>query len=498
MSENRIYSVLVIDDDIEFHKDTRFALRHNYLFDGVVDSTALHEKLQENKYDLILLDIVLSESSKKKEGLNVLPEIIGKQPGVPVIIITSDGQVETVVEAMKKGATDYIHKKDLNYDILDEKFRKTIANKNLKKENVQLKEEIKRLRNDSATNYPFVGASPEIEHIKRTLRIVSEEPNLTVLITGETGVGKEVAARYLHQHGARREAPFQAVNLSAIQKTLLESELFGHVKGAFTGATRSKEGYFRQADKGILMLDEIGDIEQNIQIKLLRFLETKLIRPVGSDRDIKLDVQIVAATHKNLEHEVAEGRFREDLYQRLKAKVIEIPALRHRRSDIPLILDHYLSKQSYSSSMLSDDVMDLLLKYYWKGNVRELKYTVDSMLLERRILNSKTVDVACLPGEIRHYQPVETVVQQIIGAKEINGNLANNQGDTERQKAIIDLTSIEHALIKRNKVKGDAATDLGYNSSDNLRYRIKTYFEKYPELFADFPTIRACYKRVVN
>lgn len=500
MSDNKIYSVLVIDDDIEFHKDTRFALRKNYVFDGVVDRSALEEKLQENQYDLILLDLVLSSTSLEKEGLDILPELAQKQPGVPVIIITSDGQVETVVDAMKKGASDYIHKKDLNYDILDSKFRKTIANRDIKEENVQLKEEIKRLKHDDGSNYPFIGSSPEIDHIKRTLRIISEEPSLTILITGETGVGKEVAARYLHQHGVRREMPFQAVNLSAIQKTLLESELFGHVKGAFTGATRSKEGYFKQADGGILMLDEIGDIDQNIQIKLLRFLETKLIRPVGSDKDIKLDIQIVAATHKNLEEEVSAGRFREDLFQRLKAKIIEIPALRKRHADIPLILDHYLSAQGKSTNIITDEAMDLLLRYNWKGNVRELRYSIDSMLLEKRILNREKVDIDCLPKEIQQFQPDQAVMSRAItpSPSESGSQWMQASVDTERQKALIDLMSIEQALIKRNKVKGDAASDLGYNSSDNLRYRIKTYFEKYPELFDQFPTIKACYRRVVS
>ena len=504
MAENRIYNILIVDDDIEFHKDTRIALRHNYIFDAAVDKPTFLEKVKTTRYDLILLDLVLTEGSLEKEGLNLMPEISNQQAGVPVIIVTADNNVETVVDAMKRGASDYVHKKDINYDLLDEKFRKTIQNQDIKQENLKLKAEIKKLKNNNQHQYPFVGDSPEIERIKRTLRIVSEEPNLTVLITGETGVGKEVAARYLHRHGARKDKPFQAVNLSAIQSNLLESELFGHVKGAFTGATRSKEGYFKQANEGILMLDEIGDIGQNIQIKLLRFLETKLIRPVGSDKDIKLDIQIVAATHKDLREEVKKGNFREDLYQRLKAKIIEIPPLRKRRSDIPLIIDHYLSQQSNNAGIISEEAMDLLLRYAWKGNVRELRYAIDGMLLERRILDLRKVEKSCLPTEIQNYQPIQIESYPAPSNNEVPSGTNNfnvgvgNHSDAERQKALIDLNSIENALIKRNKVKGDAASDLGFNSSDNLRYRIKTYFEKYPELFDDFPVIKTCYKKVFS
>ena len=493
------YNILIVDDDLEFHKDTRSALRQNYQFDGAVDRSSMMEKIKHRSYDLLLLDLVLQEGSDEKEGLTILPQVFEKQPGLPVVIITADSDVETVVTAMKNGAVDYIHKDKLNYDILDKKFRKIIRSRNLEDENSQLKEEIKRLKHSQTNEYPFIGESKSIQRIKRTLRIVSEEPDLTVLITGETGVGKEVAARFLHRHGVRNSKPFQAVNLSAIQKTLLESELFGHVKGAFTGATRSKEGYFRQANGGVLMLDEIGDIDQNIQIKLLRFLETKLIRPVGSDEDIRLDVQIVAATHKDLRKEVEKNNFREDLFQRLKAKIIHIPPLRERKEDIALIVEHYLQKQQLTSAIFDEEAMAMLYQYPWKGNVRELRYAIDSTLLEMRILDKSSVDIECLPSDIQNYSPIHEIIPSESQPPEgMNGLGAVDNLDAERQKALIDLTNIESALIRRNKVKGDVATDLGYKSSDNLRYRVKTYYERFPELFDNFPTIRSCYRRVVS
>ncbi len=499
MEEKQIYTILIVDDDIEFHKDTRNALRNHYICDGANTIERFEEKIQGTNYDLILLDLVLSEDNTEKVGLDLLEMMKEKMPDIPIVIITADGKVETVVEAMQKGAADYIHKEKLNYDILDKKFRNIIENKILHSENNRLKAEIKRLKTNEGAQYPFIGETPAIKHIKRTLQIVAEEPNLTVLITGETGVGKEVAARYLHEHSPRRDKSFQAVNLSAIQKTLLESELFGHVKGAFTGASRSKEGYFTQANGGVLMLDEIGDINANIQIKLLRFLETKLIRPVGSDKDIQLDVQIVAATHKNLKEEVAKGNFREDLYQRLKAKVIEIPPLRERRDDIPQIIQHYLGKQGLSEEIITPEAMALLCNYNWRGNIRELRYSIDSMLLERKILSLGKVTPACLPREIREYSPLEDLAPAFNNGHDSEEILDQNGSASlgaEEKKVLIDLNSIEQALIKRNKVKGDAAMDLGYKSSDNLRYRIKTYFDKHPHLFQNFPTIKVCYKKV--
>ena len=494
--EKQVYTILIVDDDIEFHKDTRLALRNHYICEGATGIDSFNEKLKNKEYDLILLDLVLSEDSDKKIGLDLLDTIKNENPNIPVVIITADGEVETVVTAIQNGASDYIHKEHLNYDILDKKFRKIIESQALKSENHRLKAEIKRLKVESDSSHPFIGETDAVKRIKRTLEIVAGEPDMTVLITGETGVGKEVAARYLHQHGPRNDRPFQAVNLSAIQRTLLESELFGHVKGAFTGASRSKEGYFNQANGGVLMLDEIGDIDSNIQIKLLRFLETKLIRPVGSDKDIQLDIQIVAATHKDLAEEVKKGNFREDLYQRLKAKVIRIPSLRERREDIPLIINHYLAKQGLTKEIITHEAMAFLFNYGWKGNIRELRYTIDGMLLERKILDVPKVTPACLPQEIRSYSPVDEIIAEPVLAHASTAFDEEQDIGIEEKKVLIDLTSIEQALVKRNKVKGDAAIDLGYNSSDNLRYRIKTYYDKYPYLFNNFPTIKQCYKKV--
>jgi DNA-binding NtrC family response regulator len=486
------YNILIVDDDAEFHQQIRFAFRRNFVFEGAIDVEHLRKKLKESpNYDLILLDLVL-DNTKEKIGLDLIQDLNRNYPEIPIIVVTNDNNVDTVVTAMKQGARDFLTKKDYDFEYWNKKFMEVIESNNLKAENKMLREEVRRHRDQRSKEHAFIGQSPKILEIKRILRMVSEEPDITVLITGETGVGKEVAARHLHQSGARQDRPFQAVNLSAIQKTLLESTLFGHKKGAFTGATRDTEGYFSQANTGILMLDEIGDIDANIQIKLLRFLETKLIRPVGADKDIQLDVQIVAATHRDLALEVREGRFRADLYQRLKAMVIDIPPLRDRKEDIPLILQHFSEGFDFEA-MLTPEARTHLLQYNWPGNIRELRNAINYMLLRKRIYNRNMIDLECLPVEIQHFttSPTLRTVATPAGTKRSGLSI-------DEEHAMIDLEKIEQSLIRKNKVKKDVAVELGMENTDNLRYKVKKYYDKHPHLFENFPFIRESYKRIVR
>ena len=495
------YHILLVDDELEFHVDFRRAFRRKpYRIEMAANEKELFEHLERfSDFDLLLLDLVLDNRTKEKTGLKLIPQISKKYPNLPIIVITADDKISTVVQAMRKGAK-YFLVKDYDYELWDETFRTVIAESKklqyLTIENQQLKAQVKQHQKQKQQEHAFIGNSPKIEEIKRTLRILSEEPNMTILITGETGVGKEVAARYLHRHGARKDKVFQAVNLSAIQKTLLESELFGHKKGAYTGADRDKEGYFRQANGGILMLDEIGDISMNIQIKLLRFLETRLIRPVGADKDILLDVQIVTATHKNLKKEVAKGKFRADLYQRLKAFTIEIPSLRERKEDISVIMKHYLGGAAIED-ILTPDAIIKIMDYHWAGNIRELRNTVNSMLMRKKILRKDKVDVECLPKEIQEFD--KTAAIEALPLEE-NGTTKNKLPPFSREEELAyrDLKHIEEALIKTNSKKKDVVTLLGFKSSDSLRYKIRTYYKKYPQLFDDFQTIKKSYWRIVN
>jgi len=497
------YHILIVDDDTEFHQQIRYAFRRQFLFSGAINEKQLFEKLSgEGHFDLILLDLVLDDSETKR-GLEIIPQIAQRYPGIPVIIVTADRSIDTVVQAMKQGARNFLVKDDFDYDYWEQQFSDVIAGSKLKQENQVLRAEVDRRRAQENEAYPFIGESQQIKEIKRILKLVSEEPDVTVLITGETGTGKEVAARYLHAQGARSKQPFQAVNLSAIQDTLLESTLFGHKKGAFTGASRDMEGYFSQANTGILMLDEIGDIDQNIQIKLLRFLETKLIRPVGSDQDVKLDVQVVTATHRNLTAAVAEGRFRADLFQRLKAMVVELPPLRSRRDDIPPLLAHYFEVDDLQK-VLTPAALDAMLNYAWVGNIRELKNTVSYAQLRARIQDKKRIDEHCLPTEITSQNPIVPVATYPTNSSsgstptENNGELPAAAQNIDEEHALIDLDRIEKLLIEKNKVKKDVAIAIGLENTDNLRYRIKKHFEKHPHLFVNFPNISKSYRRIVK
>ncbi len=484
------HSILIVDDDTELHQQLRFAFRRNYEFAGAINAEQLRNKLAvKNDYSLILMDLVL-DNSNDKVGLELIKEVSEQYPHIPIIVVTADKEVNTVVEAMHLGASDFLTKGSYDFDLWNEKFLKVIESKKLKIENQQLKKEVKKHREEKRGEFLFIGESPAILEIKRILKIIANEPEITVLITGETGVGKEVAARYLHHHGDRANLPFEGINLSAIQDTLLESTLFGHKKGAFTGAMKDVEGIFHQANKGVLLLDEIGDINPAIQIKLLRFLETKMIRPVGAEKDIKLDVQIIAATHKNLAEEVLNGKFREDLYQRLKAMIVEIPPLRERKGDILLILSHYLKGEV--ADWISPDAIQLLLDYHWVGNVRELKNTVNYMLLRKKILNKDIIDEKCLPKEIIEATPTSLTLAESGLPTFVS------TGSIDEEHAILDLKKIEAALIKWNKVKKDVAIDLGLENTDNLRYKIKKYYAKHPHLFASFPIISKSYRRVVK
>ena len=417
-----------------------------------------------------------------------------------IIVVTGHHEIENVVNAVKLGADDFLYKEDLDYDLWDKKFQDTITRFEDKQENKRLKKEVAQLKTKDAKKHIFIGKSPKIIAIKDRLRLLSEVPDITVLLSGEMGVGKEVAARYLHQHGVRNEKPFNAVNLNAIPEHLVESTLFGAKKGAFTGATKDTKGYFEQSSGGILMLDEIGDISLNMQKKMLRLLQEKTFRPVGGEKDIKVDVQIIVATNKDLQKEIDKGNFREDLYYRF-TYTIDIPPLRERKEDIALIAQHFLEGQSLES-IITEEVNQRFLEYDWKGNIRELDSTINFMLIERKLAGKEKVDLKCLPVKIQKFNVFEISIKKI--KNHINqSNLIPNTKEHSKVNRAIDLAKrelqyIENALLSKNKVKGDAAEMLGFENTDNLRYKIKTYYRKHPELFDYFPTIQLCYRRIIK
>tara|TARA_B100001093_G_scaffold513283_1_gene584892 strand:+ start:868 stop:2031 length:1164 start_codon:yes stop_codon:yes gene_type:complete len=329
-------------------------------------------KLSKSIFDLVLCDIKMP----KMDGIEVLQA--AKQNGihVPFIMLTGHGNIETAVEAMKLGAYDFISKPpDLNR--LLTAVNHAIENKTLRKENLNLKRKV-------AQKYTIIGESELVAKMKEMISVVAPT-DARVLITGENGTGKELVAHQLHQQSERNKENFIEVNCAAIPSELIESELFGHVKGAFTSAVKDRSGKFEAANKGTLFLDEIADMSLAAQAKVLRALQEKKIQRVGNEKDIKVDVRVLAATNKDLNQEIKEGRFREDLYHRLAVIIIQVPALEKRKEDIPLLVSHFVDilsrEQGLEKKVFSDKAYTKLNSYPWTGNIRELRNVVERLLI---------------------------------------------------------------------------------------------------------------------
>ena len=336
--------------------------------DGLIGT----EMIKKDDFDLVLCDIKMP----KMDGVEVL-EIVKKiKPEIPMVMISGHGDLDTAVKTMRMGAFDYISKPpDLN------RLLNTIRNALDRK---QLVVENKRLKRKVSKQYEMVGNSPEIEAIKLLIdKVATTEAR--VLVTGPNGTGKELVAHWLHQKSDRSKGPMIEVNCAAIPSELIESELFGHIKGAFTSANKDRAGKFEAANKGTIFLDEIGDMSLSAQAKVLRALQESRIQRVGSDKDIKVDVRVIAATNKNLKKEIQEGRFREDLYHRLAVILIKVPPLNDRRDDIPVLVDYFAhkiaSEQGTAKKSFSSEALKLLQAYDWTGNIRELRNVVERLII---------------------------------------------------------------------------------------------------------------------
>lgn len=330
------------------------------------------ELIKDQDFDLILCDIKMP----KMDGVEVLEATKKIKPEIPIVMISGHGDLDTAVNTMRLGAFDYISKPpDLNR--LLNTVRIALDNKQLVQENTRLKKKVSK-------NYEMIGDSKAIEQIKEMIEKVAPT-EARVLITGPNGTGKELVAHWLHQKSDRSGGPMIEVNCAAIPKELIESELFGHVKGAFTSANKARAGKFEAANKGTIFLDEVGDMSLSAQAKVLRALQESKVQRVGSDRDIKVDVRVIAATNKNLKKEIEEGRFREDLYHRLAVILIEVPALKDRKEDIPLLVEYFADKISgehgTATKKFSEKAVKLLQDYEWTGNIRELRNVVERLII---------------------------------------------------------------------------------------------------------------------
>ena len=330
------------------------------------------EKIKKDDYDLVLCDIKMP----KMDGVEVLEAVKKIKPETPMVMISGHGDLDTAVNTMRLGAFDYISKPpDLNR--LLNTVRIALDRKELVVENKMLKKKVSK-------NYEMIGESDSIGRIKEMIDKVAPT-DARVLVTGPNGTGKELVAHWLHQKSERSKGPMIEVNCAAIPSELIESELFGHVKGAFTSAAKDRAGKFEAANGGTIFLDEIGDMSLSAQAKVLRALQESRIQRVGSDKDIKVNVRVVAATNKDLKKEIADGKFREDLYHRLAVILIEVPALNDRRDDIPLLIEHFSEKisneQGTAKKSFSDKAVKLLQDYDWTGNIRELRNVVERLII---------------------------------------------------------------------------------------------------------------------
>jgi two-component system response regulator HydG len=369
---HEIKTILVVDDD-GAHRTMLRTLIGGWGYDitEADDGAAAIEKVKQTSFDLILMDVRMVKIS----GLEALEKIKAYNPAIPVIIMTAYSSVETAVKALKQGAHDYLTK-PLDFDKLRLTIERAVEHTRLKEENRLLRESLGK-QFDSRN---IIGKSPiMIKFLETVAQVAPSEA--TVLISGGSGTGKELIAGAIHFNSHRIDGPFVKINCAAITETLLESELFGHEKGAFTGADRRKEGRFSQADRGSLFLDEVSEMSLMMQVKLLRALQEREFNRVGGEETIQVDVRVIAATNKNLMHQINEGAFREDLYYRLNVVELEVPPLTDRKEDIPLLAQHFLemfaAKNSKEIKGFTPKAMDNLIRYDWPGNVRELMNAIE-------------------------------------------------------------------------------------------------------------------------
>lgn len=370
------FTLLVIDDE----KNIREGLATDFEMDGYNVKVAANGQegidfLEKGNIDLVITDLRMPVVS----GEDVLKKVTAEMPGIPVIVLTGHGSIDSAVSAMQNGAYDFLTK-PLNLNHLELVVKRALKNRELSLQHQQLLKDV----SDEKKLKSLAAKSPAMQKVEQLVKKVSDS-KISVLITGESGVGKEVVADAIHNTSGRKDNAFVKVHCAALSESLLESELFGHEKGAFTGAESLHKGKFEQADGGTIFLDEIGEINKNIQVKLLRVLQEKTFERVGGEETFKVDVRIIAATNKNLEEEVKAGRFREDLFFRLKGIEINVPPLRERREDIPVLLNTFVSKFNEENgkhiSGFSTEAKNAIFAYKWPGNIRELEHCIESAVV---------------------------------------------------------------------------------------------------------------------
>lgn len=443
-------NILVVDDEAVIREGMRRILGvAGYHVETSASGRVAIEKIQDQDFDVVITDLKMPGM----DGIEVLKTIRILQPDVPVIIITGYSTVDTAIEAMKNGAFDYIAK-PFTSELITEKIQKAIEHKMVSLEHLTSQSEL--ARGHGFDN--FIGESGEMQKVYRRIMQVAPTDS-TVLITGDSGTGKELVARAIHNNSPRHDHPFVAVDCTSLPETLLESELFGHVKGSFTGAIQSKTGLFKVADGGTLFLDEISNISLATQAKLLRVLQERVITPIGDTRVIPIDIRLVAATNTNLRSQVAKAAFREDLFFRLNVIPVNLPPLRERKGDLPVLISHFLRKFSEEIGKdvrgLAPDAMAVLEEYLFPGNVRELENIIERavVLCEGDVIQKANLELRT--AEEEQYREINFVPLSLEELKETKKQI--------REKAVepIEKAFVINALKRNNWNVSQAAEETG-------------------------------------
>jgi DNA-binding NtrC family response regulator len=476
---SRRSTVLIVDDDAEYLGILQRALSRDF---EVVTARSADEANRRLNFtiDAMLLDLRLDDGGDAElSGIRLLDAVRAVRP-IPVIIMTAFGDIDVAVQAMKLGAADFIQKSRVNVDDLRRILVHVIERSRAERRNAELEIQVQRLE-----PWDLIGSNGRLEELRQMIDVVAEDGHATVLVRGETGTGKELVAHAVHQRGIRKGQPFVGVNLTLFPGTVIGRELFGNVRGAFTDARDARQGYVQKAAGGVLFLDEIGELERELQPKLLRFLDTRTFAPLGSTTEIPIDVQVVCATNRNLEEAVRAGQFREDLYYRLRTIEIVVPPLRERLEDVPLLVDHflYLLRRDGRTRVagVAAAALDRLCRYAFPGNIRELRAIVERAVLMATVHGHALIDVDDLPAEITSAVPI------------LRHPREGEQIDLDAELARAELACIERALEITEGRKSDAWRLLGLNDRFALLRRVKRIRDVHPEFINDYPILRTCY-----
>ncbi len=472
------YNILVVDDNWRFLETVKVALKEH----NVIAALSLREaqyKLND-ELDIVLLDLVFDERKPDElQGLNFIPYIRNKFPLLQIVIMTNYSSTDATVTAIKAGAEDFLNKKELKWEEwktrLENYCKNSVRIRELQKKTIELEEKYENSR--------IIGQSKQIEIIRLRLKDLAENSDdINIFIYGETGIGKNLAVRYFRKHSIRKDKPYVEFSIYERADSLLESELFGHKKGAFTDAITDKKGLFEEANGGILFLDEIGDYDVRTQKKIMKFIEEKVITPVGSVKSIQLNIQLLMATNQNIPELVEKGKFRNDFFQRINQIKIELPSLRERKEDIRVLTDyffnHFRVKEKTNLISISEEVYQILDKYSWPGNVRELQSVLLESCTKARLYND------CI---LKRKHLREELTKDRSEYFEIS-----DEEDFRAKKARVELEAIDKALERTYGQKAKAAALLHMNP-DQLRYKVLKYKRLNADVVKKFKSIEKVY-----